>query len=142
MNRKKMHNYVSLNAALSPYGFTLDEVDALLSIERTLGRWAERECNGEIERADGTGKPYAVYGMARNRYPILDRERGALRRLKRICDAASSPGLLRQLVADHTAALRVCRDLVDAIDAGENNAGSVDWEDIEEVYNAAKKIIK
>ena len=69
------------------YGITADDADSLRRIEMTLHRWAERECgdgsNWCIERDEVTGKPFNVYhgeGKAR-RYPIADRESGALRRL-------------------------------------------------------------
>jgi hypothetical protein len=69
-------------------GFTLDDADQLLSIERTLHRWAEDECNGDITREEATGKPYRHYGRG-TRGPmqtvaIPDREKAALARLARV----------------------------------------------------------
>ena len=77
-------------------GFTFEEAVALRRIEMTLSRWAEAECNGEIERDEDTGKPRRnsaawVSGRASQRisWPIADREAGALRRLKAIVDACN-----------------------------------------------------
>lgn len=56
----------------------------------TLQRWGEHECNGEIERDEETGKPYAVsraYTQGSGdykRWPTADREAGALNRLAKI----------------------------------------------------------
>lgn len=62
----------------------------------TLSRWAEQECgDGDdykswaIERDETTGKPYrCVYPHNGKSYrePIPDREAGALRRVKEVCD--------------------------------------------------------
>lgn len=66
-------------------GFTFDEIETLRRAEMTLHRWAERECNGEVERDESTGKTYAVsrygYGATVTRYRVADRETGALRRI-------------------------------------------------------------
>lgn len=79
-----------LFARLQALGFTYEESAALRRIEMTLQRWAERECGDgsdwAIERDEVTGRPYNVYhgeGKAR-RYPVADREAGAMRRLGRI----------------------------------------------------------
>lgn len=71
---------------LMSLGFTRDESDALRRISRTLHRWHELECGtdrGALERDDATGKPYWVPESGR-RWPVADRERGALQRLGRI----------------------------------------------------------
>ena len=85
------HEAMALNKLynrLGAMGFDLSEQEALVRIERTLQRWAERECNGEVERDEQTGKPY--YSLAQagiggggeyRRWPVPDREKGALRRL-------------------------------------------------------------
>jgi len=85
-----------LFARLQSLGFTYEEAYSLRRIELTLTRWAERECgdgsNWAIERDETTGKPFNVYhgeGKSR-RYPIADREAGALKRLKAICDARNA----------------------------------------------------
>jgi len=67
-------------------GFTRDEVEALRRISMTLRRWAEHECNGDIER-DEAGIPYrsfAANGGRHHAYRIADREAGALKRLQAI----------------------------------------------------------
>lgn len=73
---------------------TAEHAAVLRRAERTLQRWAERECGDgsdwAIERDDATGKPFNVYhGEAANphRYAIADREAGALRRVAELCDA-------------------------------------------------------
>lgn len=76
---------------------TTDQAHILRRAELTLQRWGEAECgdsgpNGSwaIERDEKTGKPYrAIYphtGQPR-KYPIPDRERGALRRVAKVCEA-------------------------------------------------------
>jgi hypothetical protein len=75
-----------LFARLQALGFTYDESAALRRIEMTLQRWGEHECNGDIQRDEATDKPYRVYEQSSSakRYPVADREAGALRRLKAI----------------------------------------------------------
>lgn len=81
-----------LFARLQALGFTYEEAVSLRRIEMTLQRWGERECGDEhgrcIERDEETGKPYMTYdkgrGGERGRYPIADRETGALRRLNNV----------------------------------------------------------
>ena len=57
----------------------------------TLQRWSALECgteHGAIERDEVTGKPYMRHGMQSDgkvwRYPVRDRENGALKRLQAI----------------------------------------------------------
>ena len=74
---------------LSDLGFTFSEADYLRRIQMTLHRWAEAECNGEIQRDgdDCAGRPFREYGNyvaandPRRRHYVPDRERGALKRL-------------------------------------------------------------
>ncbi len=75
---------------------TFEDANDLRRAERTLHRWAEGECGDSndraswaIERDETTGKPYrCVYPhtgpMYRER--IADREAGALRRVRAICE--------------------------------------------------------
>lgn len=74
--------------ALQREGIDYQDAIALRRIAMTLHRWAERECNGEIERNDGTGEAFGVYnidGPGPIKYcKIADRERGAQRRLAAI----------------------------------------------------------
>ncbi len=85
---------------LGELGFTYEEAVALRRIEMTLHRWAEQECGDSnsvsswaIERDEKTDRPYrCVYphNDKSYRYPIADREAGALRRLAAIIDARNS----------------------------------------------------
>ena len=84
MTKKQVARYVWLSNALTSLGFDAQEIAALLRIEKTLHRWAERECNGEVERDEDTGTPFLVYDELRSRYPCPDLEGGALRRLASI----------------------------------------------------------
>ena len=73
-------------------GFNYSEATALRRIELTLHRWAEHECNGEIERDENTGKAYwrrlnhsyLDPHDPRASYRIADRESGSLKRLAKI----------------------------------------------------------
>lgn len=80
---------------------SFDEVNTLRRAEIALRHWAEQECGDgnewgswAIERDEGTGIPYRVYypnpGHGKQ-YPkrstrVADKEAGALRRIKAICD--------------------------------------------------------
>lgn len=86
---------------LQALGFTHEEAVALRRIEMTLQRWGEAECGDSndfrsvaIERDETTGKPYRVVSYHNEnktrRYPIADREAGALKRLKSIVDARNA----------------------------------------------------
>lgn len=90
---------------LQNLGFTFEESQQLRRIEMTLSRWAEREAgdgtNWAIERDETSGRPFMVYhgeGKAR-RYPIADREAGALRRLGLIVDARNGREALKHMQA-------------------------------------------
>tara|TARA_Y100000310_G_scaffold248621_1_gene254465 strand:+ start:325 stop:705 length:381 start_codon:yes stop_codon:yes gene_type:complete len=68
-----------------------DEVAELRRIEMQLHRWAERECNGEVERDEETGKVFRVIQKSSGsnyRYNVPDMETGALKRLKDVCESA------------------------------------------------------
>ena len=76
-------------------GLSLDDALAVRRIAMTLHRWYELECgdgDGYIERNPETEKPYYVNCNSRYlspndpraRWPIADRERGAIRRLDKI----------------------------------------------------------
>lgn len=71
-------------------GFSFDGAVTLRRIEMTLSRWAEHECNGNIQRdgenSDGKPRWYSISNQG-NIYRgsvIADRERGALKRLQAI----------------------------------------------------------
>lgn len=96
----KLFNKVS---ALNRLGFSNGEALDLFKIERTLHRWHERECNGEIDRDEKTGKVYGVFechrrGPTRTRLPIRDLETAALRKLDRIM--ANHPYLIPYVQTD------------------------------------------
>lgn len=76
-------------SAMGDMGFTFDEAETLRRAQMTLHTWAERECNGEIERDEETGKVHAFnsYTGKRSRRPIPDRETGALKRIAAVADA-------------------------------------------------------
>jgi hypothetical protein len=85
----EQENSYRMIATLERAGVSYADAIALRSISRTLHRWNERECNGEIERDEDTGKTYAVYGgdcngIPRQRYRTADKERGAQKRLAAI----------------------------------------------------------
>ena len=73
-------------------GIDYDDAHALRRIAMTLHRWHELECGdgyGCIERDDRSGRPYwhnpnARYTSPDARWPIPDREAGALKRLAKI----------------------------------------------------------
>lgn len=77
---------LELFSRLQSAGFTFGESAQLRRIEMTLHRWAEAECNGEIQRNEDTLKPFRVYQVRSNtfagynRFPIADSEQGALKR--------------------------------------------------------------
>lgn len=85
--RQRMLNFYEFIGRL---GIDSNTADKLRRIEMTLHRWAEAECNGEIQRdgENGDGKPRYYYGPNMDRsYPIADREAGALKRLETIMAA-------------------------------------------------------
>lgn len=76
-------------------GISEGDAFALRRIAMTLHRWAEAECNGEIERPfePNDMTPHRMYDTqtgGRKGYKIADREAGALRRLAKIM--AKYPG--------------------------------------------------
>lgn len=71
---------------LSRLGIGYDDAQRFRRIAMTLHNWHELECGGDngcIERDEATGKPYWYNpnSMIVHRYPIADRENGALKRL-------------------------------------------------------------
>lgn len=74
-----------------------DEANTLRRAQMTLQRWAEGECgtgndhcSWVIERDEQTNIPYMVaypYNSKPRKHRIADREAGALRRVKTICQA-------------------------------------------------------
>ena len=73
--------------ALQQLGFSREEVEQLRRISITLQHWYEKDCgvdNGCIERDETTDKPFWFNSMSGRRYPIPDREKGAIKRLQAI----------------------------------------------------------
>lgn len=60
MTRKEAVRQTHQENTLMALGFTADEAAALRRISMTLHRWAEHECNGNIER-DGENSDGAPY---------------------------------------------------------------------------------
>lgn len=96
-NPTKAERKFQLISRLRDLGFTYDEAYSLRRIEMTLHRWGEQECGDSnnfrswaIERDEVTGKPYmGIYPHNGKsfRYPIADREAGALKRCAAIVKA-------------------------------------------------------
>jgi uncharacterized protein RhaS with RHS repeats len=89
---------LALQATIARRGVSLSFEDAntLRRAQITLHGWNEAECGDSndyaswsIERDEATGKPYRVtYAHSENkarRYAVPDRETGALRRVRDIC---------------------------------------------------------
>lgn len=82
--RQRIADFYSRMEAM---GFTYDEIETLRRAQMTLHRWAERECNGEVERDEETGNCYAYSGNyvqandPRRRRRVADLETGAWKRI-------------------------------------------------------------
>jgi len=87
----KQARTVRFHEAMARMGFTYAEAETLRLAEKTLHRWAERECNGEIEREEKTGKVYAFSNSSGKRYEFgprpRDLETGALKRIAATVEA-------------------------------------------------------
>jgi len=88
---------LQLDARRAGVNLTLDDARTLRRAELTLNAWATEECNGTIQRdCDGDNRPYRhtpyvmnthYYGLRHPvAYLIPDRERGALERVKAVCE--------------------------------------------------------
>lgn len=87
MTRKEAMRQEAQCAALASLGFTRAEAETLRRISMTLHRWHELECGDEygcIERDETNGRPLYHHAMSGRRWPVPDRERGALKRLDAI----------------------------------------------------------
>ena len=82
-------------ARLARLGFNAEESVDLRRYAGVLSRWAEMECNGEVERNDETGECWRVYrhprGLWSNSYRIADRETSTKAKIDQIL--ASHPSL-------------------------------------------------
>ena len=69
---------------LARIGIGYDDAQRFRRIAMTLHNWHEQECgteHGHIERDETTGKPTWHNAWNENRWPMADREKGALKRL-------------------------------------------------------------
>lgn len=91
MNKQTDHMITRLNRL----GITTDDALGIRRCAMTLHRWYELECGDSnmygswaIERDEETEKPYKVYhsfsGGNPRKYPVADREKGAIKRLHTI----------------------------------------------------------
>ena len=62
-------------------GISSEHADILRRAQITLNTWNTRECNGEVERDETTGKTYTISQHSGRRYRTRDNETGALRRV-------------------------------------------------------------
>jgi hypothetical protein len=105
MTKREALRQAQQEQTLLELGFTRQETEALRRISMTLQRWHELECgtgNGQttisVERdgENGDGRPYkriqypSAQGYVDRRWPIADRERGALKRLEAIIGARNA----------------------------------------------------
>jgi len=101
--QRKNERIAFVYSRLNKMGFNTQEVTTLLRIEKTLGRWAGKECgNGNdfaswhIERDEVSQVPYLVTipnrGGATRKTKIADKEKGALDRLGKMME--TRPNLL------------------------------------------------
>ncbi len=81
MTRKEAERQARMFNALASLGIHREEAGALRRISMTLHRWHEAVCNGNIERDETSGKTYWQSSGSSYRYPVPDRETGALKRL-------------------------------------------------------------
>jgi hypothetical protein len=90
MTRKEMTRRNEQADRLSQYGITWEEAEQLRRDSMRLHRWAEMECNHDVQRDEKTGKPTIRYcrhdGTISRPIPIPDRETPALARCKAIAD--------------------------------------------------------
>ena len=102
MKNTKKNRLIHLFNALTSLGFTSEEIDILLSVERGLHRWHEMECGTgndrvsvSVERDETTGKPFkrvqfqSRSGWVDRRTPCRDMEKANLARLARVMEGKS-----------------------------------------------------
>jgi len=107
MTRKEAARINHQEAVLLGLGFTVGEAEALRRISNQLRRWYELECGtgeGQVSRSierdgpNGDGKPFmriqypTSHGYVDQKYPVADRERGAIKRLDAILAAQNARG--------------------------------------------------
>ncbi len=87
MTKREAMELTAQENRLMSLGVSRADADALRRISMTLRRWSEMECgvdHGCIERDETTNKPYWLNSQTMHRFPIADREKGALKRLAAI----------------------------------------------------------
>jgi hypothetical protein len=85
MNKREAWQREQMFNTLQQHGIERTDVEALRRISMTLRRWFEGECGDANSCIDEeSGKPYVRNSYSGNRYPIADRETGALKRLAKI----------------------------------------------------------
>ena len=97
MKNTKKTRLIHLSNTLASLGFTSDEIDTLLAVERGLSRWHELECGTgndrvsvSVERDENTGKPFkrvqfqSRSGWVDRKTPCRDMEKANLARLARV----------------------------------------------------------
>ncbi len=99
MKDTKAVKFARFFANMSRLGISFQDADSLRRIEMTLGRWGCLECGDSneygswaIERDEKTERPYMVrhnwrHGQGKDtvtRYPVPDREKGAIKRTEAI----------------------------------------------------------
>jgi hypothetical protein len=98
MTRKEAQRLTHQENTLISLGFTAEEAAQLRRISMTLHRWHELECgtdNGCIDRDEKNGKPYMLNNSTMRRFPVADREKGALKRLAAILGQRNGrPGIV------------------------------------------------
>ena len=86
MNRREAERLNHQENTLRALGLSAAEAETLRRASMTLHRWAEHECNGTIQRDEETGKAYSVNPDSGRRWPVADRETGALKRARAIAE--------------------------------------------------------
>jgi len=94
--RDKTYTVLRRLAAVGLDKATFEHAETLRRAELTLQRWGEQECGDSndhsswsIERDETTSKPYRCvypYKGETRRYPVPDKERGALARVRKVCE--------------------------------------------------------
>jgi hypothetical protein len=101
MRTTKAERQAQWFARMADLGFSYEESTRLRRIEMTLQRWAEAECNGEIQRDERTQIAYRHYGNGSGPFQtvkVADRQRGAANRALAIM--ASHPDLKLYMQGD------------------------------------------
>ncbi len=87
MTKREARDLFDQENRLRALNISHDDAAALHRISMTLRRWFELECgsnHGCIERDEQTNRPYWHENIYGGRFPVLDRETGARKRLAAI----------------------------------------------------------